>query len=159
MRNSAAVLILLGAGFCLHSAGCASQGAGTASPRATTGPSTYPAEPAREGDPDTKVATPVFDGAREEEITGLLASTNPTRDGVQLIGSTGKARLYDGRSGEPFPEPVSVGYTYILKLLHLVDGHAAILLRAERDRIDDPLGLVAHRQVVHRPMLPSPKGS
>jgi DNA-directed RNA polymerase subunit beta len=73
------------------------------------------------GDPDTKVATPVFDGAREEEITGLLASTRPTRDGVQLIGATGKARLFDGRSGEPFPEPVSVGYTYILKLLHLVD--------------------------------------
>ncbi|WAX58877.1 DNA-directed RNA polymerase subunit beta [Jatrophihabitans cynanchi] len=78
-------------------------------------------EHAWQGDPDTKVATPVFDGAREEEITGLLASTKATRDGVQLIGSTGKARLFDGRSGEPFPEPVSVGYTYILKLLHLVD--------------------------------------
>jgi DNA-directed RNA polymerase subunit beta len=78
-------------------------------------------EPARQGDPDTNVATPVFDGAREEEITGLLASTLPTRDGEQLIGSTGKARLMDGRSGEPFPEPVSVGYVYILKLLHLVD--------------------------------------
>jgi DNA-directed RNA polymerase subunit beta len=78
-------------------------------------------EPAREGTPDTNVATPVFDGAREEEITGLLASTLPTRDGNQLIGATGKANLFDGRSGEPFPEPVSVGYTYILKLLHLVD--------------------------------------
>jgi DNA-directed RNA polymerase subunit beta len=76
---------------------------------------------AREGDPDTKVATPVFDGAREQEITGLLASTLPTRDGNQLIGETGKARLIDGRSGEPFPEPISVGYVYILKLLHLVD--------------------------------------
>ncbi|NHC44086.1 DNA-directed RNA polymerase subunit beta [Motilibacter sp. K478] len=69
----------------------------------------------------TNVATPVFDGAREEEITGLLDSTTPTRDGVRLIGSSGKARLFDGRSGEPFPAPVSVGYIYILKLHHLVD--------------------------------------
>jgi DNA-directed RNA polymerase subunit beta len=78
-------------------------------------------EDARSGAPGTKVATPVFDGARESEITGLLASTHATRDGEQLIGATGKARLLDGRSGEPFPEPVSVGYVYILKLLHLVD--------------------------------------
>jgi DNA-directed RNA polymerase subunit beta len=78
-------------------------------------------EDARSGAPGTKVATPVFDGAREAEITGLLASTHATRDGEQLIGATGKARLLDGRSGEPFPEPVSVGYVYILKLLHLVD--------------------------------------
>jgi DNA-directed RNA polymerase subunit beta len=78
-------------------------------------------EDARSGVPGTKVATPVFDGARESEITGLLASTHATRDGEQLIGATGKARLLDGRSGEPFPEPVSVGYVYILKLLHLVD--------------------------------------
>ena len=41
---------------------------------------------ARKGEPGTNVATPVFDGAREEEITGLLGSTLPTRDGVQLIG-------------------------------------------------------------------------
>ena len=78
-------------------------------------------EQAREGAPGTNVATPVFDGAREEEITGLLDSTTGTRDGNQLIGQTGKARLLDGRSGEPFPQPVSVGYIYILKLLHLVD--------------------------------------
>ncbi len=78
-------------------------------------------EPARRGEPGTNVATPVFDGAREEEITGLLDSTRRTRDGDQLIGSTGKALLIDGRSGEPFPEPISVGYVYILKLLHLVD--------------------------------------
>jgi DNA-directed RNA polymerase subunit beta len=71
--------------------------------------------------PDTKVATPVFDGAREEEITGLLGSTLPNRDGNQMIGSTGKTRLFDGRTGEPFKEPVAVGYIYILKLLHLVD--------------------------------------
>ncbi len=69
----------------------------------------------------TNVATPVFDGAREDEITGLLSSTLPNRDGVQLIGGSGKARLLDGRTGEPFPEPISVGYIYILKLLHLVD--------------------------------------
>ena len=71
--------------------------------------------------PDTKVATPVFDGAREEEITGLLGSTLANRDGDQMIGSTGKTRLFDGRTGEPFKEPVAVGYIYILKLLHLVD--------------------------------------
>ena len=78
-------------------------------------------EHTRTGEPGTNVATPVFDGAREEEITGLLDSTLPTRDGQQLINRTGKARLLDGRSGEPFPQPVSVGYVYILKLLHLVD--------------------------------------
>jgi DNA-directed RNA polymerase subunit beta len=76
---------------------------------------------ARAAAPGTNVATPVFDGAREEEITGLLESTIPTPDGVRLVGGDGKARLIDGRSGEPFPEPVSVGYVYILKLLHLVD--------------------------------------
>ncbi|MFT4124386.1 MAG: DNA-directed RNA polymerase subunit beta [Microbacteriaceae bacterium] len=74
-----------------------------------------------EAAPGTKVATPVFDGAFEEEIAGLLDSTLPTRDGERLIGSSGKAQLFDGRSGEPFPDPVSVGYMYILKLHHLVD--------------------------------------
>ena len=69
----------------------------------------------------TNTATPVFDGAREDEITGLLGSTLPNRDGVQMVKASGKARLFDGRSGEPFPAPVSVGYIYILKLLHLVD--------------------------------------
>jgi DNA-directed RNA polymerase subunit beta len=63
----------------------------------------------------------VFDGAREEEITGLLDSTLPTRDGDASSVANGKARLFDGRSGEPFPEPISVGYMYILKLHHLVD--------------------------------------
>ncbi|MDT3438564.1 MULTISPECIES: DNA-directed RNA polymerase subunit beta [unclassified Pseudofrankia] len=71
--------------------------------------------------PGQNVATPVFDGAREEEITGLLDSTLPNRDGVQLIGSSGKAKLFDGRTGEQYPYPVAVGYIYILKLLHLVD--------------------------------------
>jgi DNA-directed RNA polymerase subunit beta len=72
-------------------------------------------------DPGTNVATPVFDGAREEEITGLLSSTHANRDGQQMVGAEGKARLFDGRTGEPFREPISVGYIYILKLLHLVD--------------------------------------
>ncbi|WP_123379916.1 DNA-directed RNA polymerase subunit beta [Pseudokineococcus lusitanus] len=78
-------------------------------------------EAARAAEPRTNVASPVFDGASEDEITGLLSSTTPNRDGVRLVDGTGKARLFDGRSGEPFPEPVSVGYQYILKLHHLVD--------------------------------------
>nr|WP_141279004.1 DNA-directed RNA polymerase subunit beta [Pseudonocardia hydrocarbonoxydans] len=69
----------------------------------------------------TKTATPVFDGAKEHEITGLLGCTLPNRDGERMVKSDGKATLMDGRSGEPFPFPVSVGYMYILKLLHLVD--------------------------------------
>ena len=76
---------------------------------------------AREVVPGTKIATPVFDGAREDEIAGLLDATLPNRDGLRMIDSTGKARLFDGRSGEPFPDPISVGYMYILKLHHLVD--------------------------------------
>ncbi|KQR53777.1 DNA-directed RNA polymerase subunit beta [Leifsonia sp. Leaf336] len=78
-------------------------------------------EAAHSAAPNTKVATPVFDGAKEEEIAGLLDSTLPTRDGDRLIGSSGKTQLFDGRSGEPYPDPVSVGYMYILKLHHLVD--------------------------------------
>ena len=76
---------------------------------------------AGKAEPGTNVATPVFDGAKEEEVAGLLGATLPNRDGLQLIGSSGKARLFDGRSGEPFPTPISVGYMYILKLHHLVD--------------------------------------
>jgi DNA-directed RNA polymerase subunit beta len=76
---------------------------------------------AEKGAPGTNLATPVFDGAREEEISGLLGSTLKNRDGVQLVGTSGKARLFDGRSGEPYPTPISVGYMYILKLHHLVD--------------------------------------
>ncbi|GAA2047370.1 DNA-directed RNA polymerase subunit beta [Leifsonia soli] len=78
-------------------------------------------EAAFSAEPNTKVATPVFDGAKEEEIAGLLDATLPTRDGDRLIGSSGKTQLFDGRSGEPYPDPVSVGYMYILKLHHLVD--------------------------------------
>jgi DNA-directed RNA polymerase subunit beta len=76
---------------------------------------------AETAEPNSKVATPVFDGAQEDEITGLLGSTIPNRDGVRMIDETGKAMLFDGRSGEPFSDPVSVGYMYILKLHHLVD--------------------------------------
>ncbi|NEW42135.1 DNA-directed RNA polymerase subunit beta [Nocardia cyriacigeorgica] len=70
---------------------------------------------------DSNIATPVFDGAREEELTGLLGSTLPNRDGDRMVNENGKATLFDGRSGEPFPYPVAVGYMYILKLHHLVD--------------------------------------
>jgi DNA-directed RNA polymerase subunit beta len=74
-----------------------------------------------EAEPGTIVSTPVFDGAREEELQGLLSSVQPNRDGEVLVNPDGKAVLYDGRSGEPFPYPVTVGYMYILKLHHLVD--------------------------------------
>ncbi|RDH77012.1 DNA-directed RNA polymerase subunit beta [Mycolicibacterium moriokaense] len=74
-----------------------------------------------EAEPETIVSTPVFDGAREAELQGLLSSTLPNRDGETLVNSDGKAELFDGRSGEPFPYPVTVGYMYILKLHHLVD--------------------------------------
>ncbi|MGX9228260.1 hypothetical protein ACWV95_22560 [Streptomyces albus] len=71
--------------------------------------------------PRTNVATPVFDGAREDEIAGLFEATLPNRDGDRMVQPSGKAQLFDGRSGEPFPDPISVGYMYILKLHHLVD--------------------------------------
>ncbi|MGW5514617.1 DNA-directed RNA polymerase subunit beta, partial [Nocardia africana] len=71
--------------------------------------------------PDTNVATPVFDGAHEAELAGLLTSTLPNRDGEVMVGADGKSVLFDGRSGEPFPYPVAVGYMYLLKLHHLVD--------------------------------------
>jgi len=70
---------------------------------------------------NSKVATPVFDGAKEEELIGLLSSTLPNKDGMRLVGGNGKARLFDGRTGEPYKEEITVGYMYILKLHHLVD--------------------------------------
>ena len=76
---------------------------------------------AAEVEAGTNVATPVFDGAHEEELRGLLEATHPNRDGDRLVDTSGKARLFDGRSGEPFPYPISVGYMYLLKLHHLVD--------------------------------------
>ncbi len=60
-----------------------------------------------------KVATPVFDGARESEVCELLKQAGLNEDG--------KTILYDGRTGEPFDKPVTVGYMYFLKLHHLVD--------------------------------------
>ncbi|WP_414935951.1 DNA-directed RNA polymerase subunit beta [Amycolatopsis sp. cmx-11-51] len=72
-------------------------------------------------DPGTNTATPVFDGAKEDELTGLLGATKPNRDGERMVKQNGKATLLDGRSGEPYPYPVAVGYMYILKLHHLVD--------------------------------------
>ncbi len=74
-----------------------------------------------DAEPNNIVSTPVFDGAKEDELTGLLASTLPNRDGDVLVNKDGKAVLFDGRSGEPFPYPVTVGFMYIMKLHHLVD--------------------------------------
>jgi len=59
------------------------------------------------------VATPVFDGAREYEIEDALKQAE--------LPASGKTTLYDGISGEPFDQPITVGYIYIMKLLHLVD--------------------------------------
>ena len=75
----------------------------------------------RSVEPGTLLATPVFDGAKESEVTGLLRSTRTSATGERLINSEGKAKLFDGRSGEPFPGYITVGYKYVLKLHHLVD--------------------------------------
>ena len=71
--------------------------------------------------PGTLISTPVFDGADEEEIHEILRNVNPNRDGGLLVNENGKATLYDGRTGEPFDSKITVGFTYILKLIHLVD--------------------------------------
>ena len=60
-----------------------------------------------------KIATPVFDGATEEDIEEFLRRAN--------MPDTGKVQLFDGRTGEPFDHPITVGYTYMLKLAHLVE--------------------------------------
>jgi DNA-directed RNA polymerase subunit beta len=60
-----------------------------------------------------KVMTPVFDGAHEDDITECLKQAGLREDG--------KCELYDGRTGEKFDSPVTVGYMYYLKLAHLVD--------------------------------------
>ncbi|MBE6636437.1 MAG: DNA-directed RNA polymerase subunit beta [Ruminococcaceae bacterium] len=60
-----------------------------------------------------KIMTPVFDGAKEEDITECLKMAG--------LSETGKMTLYDGRTGEPFDNPVTVGIMYYLKLHHLVD--------------------------------------
>ncbi|UDY33893.1 DNA-directed RNA polymerase subunit beta [Dermatobacter hominis] len=86
--------------------------------------------------PATLVATPVFDGAKwdETEMAGqhptiktIFSNVEPESvrpdygDGGRLIGTDGKATLYNGRTGERYDNPVTVGYAYILKLAHLVD--------------------------------------
>ena len=60
-----------------------------------------------------KISTPVFDGATEEDVRELLAKAGMSEDGKTL--------LYDGRTGEPFASPTTVGIMYMLKLHHLVD--------------------------------------
>ena len=60
-----------------------------------------------------KVSTPVFDGAKSHEIEDLLEKAGLSRDG--------KTTLYDGRTGDPFDHPITVGVMYMLKLHHLVD--------------------------------------
>ncbi len=65
-----------------------------------------------------KVATPVFDGADEQDIKKLFADCGIVNEQGKVDG---KIRLYDGRTGEPFENPVTVGYMYMLKLHHLVD--------------------------------------
>lgn len=65
---------------------------------------------------DLHVASPVFDGATEEEVFDMLTKTNLPEN----VKQTGKSVLYDGRTGEPFGQEVTVGYVYFLKLNHLV---------------------------------------
>jgi DNA-directed RNA polymerase subunit beta len=82
-------------------------------------------------EPAVWVATPVFDGAHWDEedkagrtptIQKILGTLNPeSPDGVRLIGIDGKATLYNGRTGDPYDNAITVGYVYILKLAHLVD--------------------------------------
>ena len=81
--------------------------------------------------PATLVATPSFDGAKwdEEELAGkhptiqqIFRNLNPeASDGRRLIQDDGKTQLYNGRTGEPYDNPITVGFMYILKLAHLVD--------------------------------------
>jgi DNA-directed RNA polymerase subunit beta len=59
------------------------------------------------------MASPVFDGASQDEIVRLLEESG--------VASSGQVRLYDGRTGEKFDRDVTVGYKYVLKLHHLVD--------------------------------------
>ena len=68
-------------------------------------------------------ATPVFDGASEEQIRMMLDLAFPDDEAqrLELTPAKTQARLYDGRTGEPFERPVTVGYMHYLKLHHLVD--------------------------------------
>ncbi len=67
------------------------------------------------------VATPVFDGAKEDEILSALEHVGNRKTEYPLVNSVGKARLFDGRSGEPYDNDITVGYMYVLKLSHMVD--------------------------------------
>jgi DNA-directed RNA polymerase subunit beta len=69
----------------------------------------------------TWVSTPVFDGAKEDEILDALKAVSERNTEYPLTNVDGKAQLYDGRSGEPYDNEITVGYMYILKLSHLVD--------------------------------------
>ncbi len=81
--------------------------------------------------PSTLIATPVFDGAKWDEvemagkhptIQEILRNINPeSEEGERLIGDDGKTQLFDGRTGEAFDNRTTVGFMYILKLAHLVD--------------------------------------
>jgi DNA-directed RNA polymerase subunit beta len=69
-------------------------------------------------------ATPVFDGASEDEIKKYIGQANKRYDELKLppsVGPSGKTRLYDGLTGDQFEQKVTVGYIYMLKLSHLVD--------------------------------------
>jgi DNA-directed RNA polymerase subunit beta len=68
---------------------------------------------ARKYETGVHIATPVFDGAAEEEIRALLVEAG--------VDETGQAKMYDGLTGDPFDKPVTVGTMYMLKLHHLVD--------------------------------------
>jgi DNA-directed RNA polymerase subunit beta len=97
-------------------------GTGAPDPGTKTRPITEPA---------IWVASPVFDGAHwdkgevvggEKSIQEILEDLHADgADGAKLVGLDGKATLYDGRTGEPYDNPITVGYVYILKLHHLVD--------------------------------------
>ncbi|CAN5708067.1 DNA-directed RNA polymerase subunit beta [soil metagenome] len=65
------------------------------------------------------VATPVFDGIKEDKIMGYLAEAKK-KPGFEWIGLNGKSKLIDGRTGDTFSQEVVVGYIYMLKLAHLV---------------------------------------
>ena len=81
--------------------------------------------------PSVHIATPVFDGAHWDEdetagkhptIQSILGNLNPEGvDGDRLIGINGKTTLYNGRTGDAYDNPITIGYMYILKLAHLVD--------------------------------------
>ena len=81
--------------------------------------------------PSTFITTPVFDGAHWDEvetagkhptIQQILENINPESvDGKRLIGVNGKTTLYNGRTGDPYDNDITVGFMYILKLAHLVD--------------------------------------